>query len=113
MKFGFTPLSDLILPANNEYQPNLNYSVNDLYSKVQEHNAPNFIGVRIPVSSQLNIPIWKDWLSISAALTFSKIWFPVGFNHNCLLNHDGVNHKSTVGVPTDVDAYIQEKGPQW
>ena len=112
MKFGFIPLSDPILPVNYDCRPNLNYSVVELHSKVKEHDAPNFIGARIPVPSQLNIPVWKEWLSDywdQQLLQFLEFGFPIGFNRNCPLNHDGVNHKTATDFPTDVDAYIQEE----
>ena len=112
MKFGFIPLSDPILPVNYHCRQNLGYSVVELHSKVKEHKSPNFIGARIPVPSQLNIPVWKDLLSEywdQQLLQFLEFGFPLGFNRDCPLSCDGVNHKSATEFPADVDAYIQEE----
>ena len=112
MKYGFIPLSDPVLPVHYDCQQNLGYSVVELHSKVKAHKSPNFIGARIPVPSQLNIPVWKDLLSEywdQQLLQFLEFGFPVGFNRDCPLSCDGVNHKSATEFPSDVNAYIQEE----
>ena len=66
MKFGFIPLSDPMASTVSHSNPNNNMSLLQLHSEVKNHGKPNFLGARIPVASELNIPKWKT--------TFSDYW---------------------------------------
>ena len=110
--FGFIPMSEPLMPSN--YQSNVNdgYSVVDLHRKVKQYRKPNFLGARIPVSSQLNIQSWKILLADywdQQLLQFLQYGFPLGFNRECKLLCEGGNHKSATDFPSHVHAYIKEE----
>ena len=63
MDFGFVPLTDPIIPDRNRVLENLDYSPWQLHALVKQYGCPNFMGARIPVKSQLNVPVWKCLLS--------------------------------------------------
>ena len=60
--FGFIPLTDLILPDSNHIGPGFESPIDQHYV-AKDFGVPNFLGARLPVKSQLNIPVWEDWLA--------------------------------------------------
>ena len=67
---------------------------------------------RIPVSSQLNVNVWKNELKDywdQQLLQLIEFGFPLDFNRNCVLRHEEGNHSSATEFPRDVDAYIEEE----
>ena len=55
VKFGFIPLTDPILPANDKISDKVCRDPIKLHNEVKKHDLPNYLGARIPVSSQLDI----------------------------------------------------------
>ena len=112
MDFGSVSLTDPILPDRHRVSENLDYSPWQLHALVKQHGCPNFMGARIPVKSQLNVPLWKHLLSNywdQQLLQFLEFGFPIGFNRNCPLYHDGSNHTSALQYPEDIDKYLEEE----
>ena len=69
------------------------------HKEVAKHNKPNYLGARVQVVSQLNIPLWKSLLAnykYSRVVDYLQFGFPVGLD----------NHASANTFPEDVDAYI-------
>ena len=112
MNFGFIPLTDPILPSTETIS---DMKVSDpikLYEEVKKFNLPNYLGARIPVKSQMNIQAWKNLLKgywDQQLLQCLEFGFPLGFNRQCLLRHDTINHKSAIECPKDVTKYIEEE----
>ena len=55
---------------------------------------------------------WEEFLAEywdKQLLPFLKFGFPLGFNRNCSLSHDFVNHKSALDHSSHVQAYLQEE----
>ena len=53
--FGFIPLMDPILPTTETTSDIRFLDPIKLHEEVKKHNLPNYLGARIPVSSQMNI----------------------------------------------------------
>ena len=73
---------------------------------------PNFLGARIPLESQLNIPKWKVELKDywdQQLLQFLEYGFPLGFNRSCKLGKYEGNHKSATDFPKDIQLYLKEE----
>lgn len=54
-----------------------------LYNTIKAFNLPNFLGARIPVSSGLNIPAWRECLNDyhdSYLCEFLEFGWPIGYN---------------------------------
>ena len=84
----------------------------DVHKKVKQSGLPNFMAARIPIKSQLNIDKWKEALVgywDQQLLQLIEYGFPLDFNRACKLRHEGVNHKSDIQFPSDIDAYISEE----
>ena len=112
MNFGFIPLTDPILPSTEIIS---DMKVSDpvaLHEKVKSFNLPNYLGARIPVKSQMNIQAWKSMLKgywDQQLIQCLEFGFPLGFNRQCPLKHEIINHKSAIEWPQDVKKYIDEE----
>ena len=112
MNFGFIPLTDPILPSTETIS---DIKVSDpitLHEKVKRFNLPNYLGARIPVKSQMNIQAWKKMLKgywDQQLIQCLEFGFPLGFNRQCPLKHEVINHKSAIECPQDVKKYIEEE----
>ena len=98
-QFGFVPHSAQVMPAED-------------YVCSPEGRSVFNIQARIPVSSQLNVIVWKNALNNywdQQLLQLIEFGFPLDFNRNCVLNHEEGNHSSATEFPSDVDAYLQEE----
>ena len=110
--FGVIPLSPLILyqgPKTN------NTAVSDilaLHKAVKNSNCPNYMGIRIPVSSKLNIKNWKYYLADywdKQLVDLLEFGFPLDFDRNCKLHSTEENHASGRDYAYDIECYIQEE----
>ena len=107
-EFGFIPI--------DEQKTSDMFTVNGCtdISPFELHRASglsNYIGVRIPVESQLNIHAWKEYLGRywdQQLLQLLEFGFPLDFNRKMPSCEMG-NHKSTIDFPADIDAYIEEE----
>ena len=57
--FGFIRLSDPLMPSNLQSNVSDVSSIVELHETIKCYGKPNFLGARIPVSSQLRIQNWK------------------------------------------------------
>ena len=110
--FGFVPLSDFISIPNHE---GLNTDITDpsaLHRLVKASGTYNFLGVKIPVRSQLNVDHWEKHLQgywDTQLLQLIKYGFPMDFNRQSPLRWEDKNHNSALQFPQDVDAYLKEE----
>ena len=91
---------------------NLDYSPWQLCALVKQDGCPNFMGARIQVKSQLNVPLWKHLLLNywdQQLLQCLESVFPIGFNRNCPLFHNRSNHTSVLQYPEGIDKYLAEE----
>ena len=109
-KFGYAPLQDQMMPLVTNQ--GIYTDPVDVHKKVKQSGLPNFMAARIPIKSQLNIDKWKEALVgywDQQLLQLIEYGFPLDFNRACKLCHEGVNHKSAIQFPSDIDAYISEE----
>ena len=80
------------------------------HKEVSKHNKPNYLGARVQVVLQLNIPLWKSLLAnykYSRVVNYLQFGFPVGLDYeNFNYNQQVDNHASANKFPEAVDAYI-------
>ena len=109
--FGFVPLSDFTLPRCDSPGPGFESPIDQHYM-ASRHGVPNFLGSRIPVSSQLNVDKWHEFLLDCwdvQLIELLRYGFPLDFNRNCPLSSDKRNHSSAVQFPTHVETYLAEE----
>ena len=76
--FGFVPLSDFTLPRCKSQGPEFESPI-DQHFMAKRHGVPNFLGSRIPVSSQLNVDEWQKGLLGCTVTGVNTLWFSSGF----------------------------------
>ena len=84
-EFGFVPLSEFILPERSDFASGHIGDPFELYSRVKNSGKLNFLGCRIPVSSQLNILAWQEMLQEYwdvQLIELLKFGFPLDFNRS-------------------------------
>ena len=110
--FGFVPLNNLVLPHSPGH---IGDKVTDpvaQHLKIKCSGVPNFLGLRIPIESQLNVPEWKKLFANywdQQLIHLVEFGFPLDFNRSSKLCHDDKNHSSATDFPTDVQAYLEEE----
>ena len=110
--FDFVPLHEQKLPNTGVVNGDRGTSLFELHDLVKKSGVPNYMGVRIPVKSQLNVNVWKQELAQywdQQLLQLVEFGFPLDFNRNCPLRCERGNHKSATEFPADIDAYIDEE----
>ena len=110
--FGVIPLSPLMLfqdPKTN------NAAISDilaLHRTVRDSNCSNYMGIRIPVSSKLNIKNWRYHLADywdQQLVDLLEFGFPLDFDRNFELQSTEENHASGRDNIYDIQCYIQEE----
>ena len=61
--FGVIPLSPLMLYQGPKTNIVATSDILTLHRTVKDYNCPNYMGIRIPVSSKLKIKNWKYYLA--------------------------------------------------
>lgn len=80
-----------------------------IHTSIYQSDVPNFMGCRIPVSSGLNIPLWRSGLvdyHDSQVCDFLEFGWPIGYVKSDLPVTQVGNHKSALLYPESVDKYI-------
>ena len=111
-QFGFIPLGDQLIPTQFSQNNLSNGSLIDAHYVIRQTGKPNFLGARIPVTSQLNVDKWEELLQgywDQQLLQLLRFGFPLDFNRSCPLQSEKGNHTSATQFPLDVDAYIEEE----
>ena len=96
--FGFVALGAFVLPNCDREGIHLNSPI-EQHKRVRAINIPNFMGVRTPVLSQLNVEAWEKYLKTywdHQLIHLIKYGFPLDFNRTCALQCDKNNHDSAV-----------------
>ena len=110
--FGFIPLSEFIMPVDNNVMSQVVECPIKQHLMINKTHVPNFLGARIPIQSQLNVPKWHEYLSEywdQQLLQLVTFGFPLDFNRQCVLKADKTNHASAEKHPADVEAYLNEE----
>ena len=107
--FVFIPHSEQVMPDVVNIGSLMGLSVFQIHALVQATGKHNYIGVRIPVKSQLNVAAWKAELIHYWDQQLIEFGYPLDFNRQCPLKFEGDNHTSATEYPADIEAYIQEE----
>ena len=62
-RFGFIPYNDLLLYTGEDVVWGEVPNMVEAHTLIRKSGLPNYLGMRIPVTSQLNIPVWQKYLT--------------------------------------------------
>ena len=108
--FCVNPLSPLMLYQDPKIN---NAAVSDilaLHRTVKHSNCPNYMGIRIPVSSKVNIKNWKYYLGDywnKQLVDLLEFGFPLDFDRHFELHSTEENHASGRDHAHDIECYNQ------
>ena len=108
--FGFIPYNDLMIYTGQEVVWGNVPDIIQAHTLVRCSAMPNFMQVRIPVKSQLNVAAWKKYLHSywdRQLIDLIQYGFPLDFNREINLASTYVNHASATQHSQHVSAYIQ------
>ena len=106
------PLSNLVLPNSPGHIGDKVIDPVTQHLRIKASGVPNFLGLRIPIESQLNVPEWKTMFENywdQQLIHLIEFGFPLDFNRNSKLCHDDKNHSSAIDFPADVQTYLEEE----
>ena len=110
--FGVIPLSPLMLYQGPKTNNTVVSDILALHKIVKNSNCPNYMGIRIPVSSKLNIKNWRYYLADywdKQLVDLLEFGFPLDFDRKCELHSTEENHASGRDCAYDIECYIQEE----
>ena len=108
-QFGFLPLNDLMVYTGEDIIWTDVPNVIEAHKIIKKSARPNFMGVRIPVNSQFNIPAWESYLNEywdKQIVDLLQYGFPLDFDRTRCLSSTYNNHTSAVTFPDHVNNYI-------
>ena len=111
-KFGCFPLSPILLYNGNPKHHRVIPDVLQAHRLLRASGLPNFLGLRIPLQTQLNIPAWRFYLRDyfdQQLVDLMEFGFPLDFDRSCSLSSSDSNHTSAVKHPSHVENYITEE----
>ena len=103
--YGFLLLNDVMVYMGEEVVWTHIPSVIEAHTIIKHSAVPNFMGARIPVHSQFNIPAWKSYL-IEYWNKQTIDLFPLDFDRSRTLESTQDNHTSVLKCPDHVQHYI-------
>ena len=95
--------------------PTYNPVINDpllLHKRVRESCLPNYMGIRVPVTTNLNIANWRSFLVDywdDQLVDLLEFGFPLDFDRSLKLLSVKDNHKSAIDYEEHVNHYLQEE----
>ena len=110
-KYGFIPLSEMILPKTNRKNLSL-ATIFDIHRSIVDTNNHNFMEAQIEIESQLNPDAWDKYLENywdKQLPLLIRYGFPLDFNPASPLQHQEINHASANLFTKDVAHYLQEE----
>ena len=82
------------------------------HTMIKASQLPNFLELRIPVVTNLNVPAWRKYLCNyfdQQLVDLIQYGFPLDFDRTRKLESTLQNHASARNYPTHVDEYLQEE----
>ena len=79
------------------------------YILASKYPQPNAYGAKIPVSSQLNISVWKHYLTDyvdHVVVDFLQSGWPINYTSSVLPQPTHTNHQSALAYAEDVQHYL-------
>ena len=111
-KFGCIPLTQIYVYKGEPKTWDPVLDVLTAHRLIRDTGIPNFLGLRIPVQTNLNIASWSKHLVDyfdQQLLDFIEFGFPLDFDRARDLQSTLVNHASARMYPDHVDKYVQEE----
>ena len=114
-QWGFTPLTFFTATVDCGSQSinhsNMEQWVKLAHATANKHNAPNYLGARVRVVSQLNLRQWRHLLKdykFSRVCDYVEFGFPLTLNYKeFTYNTEVSNHPSATHFPRAVEDYLQ------
>ena len=110
--FCFLPMNDLLVYSGKEIIWGDVPNIVQAHKIIRDSNKPNFMGTRIAVDTQFNIPAWKRHLSEywdKQIVDLLQYGFPLDFDRSKSLNATYQNHASANKFPEHIDKYLTTK----
>ena len=111
-KFGCIPSNHIALfdgtPTYWEKIPDIIQA----HKLIRDSGLPNFLGMRIPVSTRLKVENWRHYLAEyfdQQLPDLIEFGFPLDFDRKQALGFTEDNHPSAKQFPEDIEAYISEE----
>ena len=109
---GFVPLSEFVVPVNAcGFYHKIDCPI-ELHRTVKQSGKFDYLGLRIPLESQLKVNEWKKHLQNywdTQLIDLIKNGFPLDFNRDSPLKWDDKNRTSALQNPEHVDTYVREE----
>ena len=109
-KFGCVPLAQIYVYKGQTKVWDLVPDILIAHKVIRDSGLPNFLGLRIPVKTNLNVSSWRKHLVdyfVQQLPDLIEFGFPLDFDRNKDLQSMLVNHASARLYPDHVDRYIQ------
>ena len=110
--FGVISLSPLMLYQGPKTNNTATSDILSLHRAVRDSNCPNYMGIRIPVSSKFKIQNWKYYLVDywdKQLVDLLEFVFPLNFDRTFELQSTEENHASGRDHAYDIECYIQKE----
>ena len=110
--FGCLPLSTIKLFTGDPTYYDKIPDIIETHRLVRQSGVPNFLGLRIPIPTQLKVHRWRYYLrdyfeqQLPDLIEFG---FPLDFNRMYVMGQTLDNHTSANEYPDQVHKYIQEE----
>ena len=111
-QFGCFPLNYFITYQGPGIQWDYSPDVLEAHRLIRASGVPNFLGLRIPVKTNLNVSSWKKHLNNyfdQQLPDLIQFGFPLDFNRKVQLSSTYRNHASALEYSSHVDHYIQDE----
>ena len=111
-KYGFIPLSEMILPKTKNSKNSSLATIFDIHRSIVDTNTYNFMEAQIEIKSQLNPDVWDKYLKNywdKQLPLLIRYGFPLDFDTASPLQHEETNHASANLFVKDVFHYLQEE----
>ena len=111
-KFGCIPLAPIYVYTGPTTHWDIIPDILTAHKLIRQSGLPNFLGLRIPVRTNLNVSNWRHYLvdyfdqQLPDLIEFG---FPLDFDRSRDLQSTFVNHASARMYPDHVDKYIEEE----
>ena len=82
------------------------------HARIKKSGLPNLRELRIPVKSQLRIPVWRKYLHgywDQQLLDLIEFGFPLDFDRTITLNSTEANHYSALQYPDHIENYLTDE----
>ena len=111
-QFGCIPLDTFVTYKGPDVHWGVIPDILEAHKLIKNSGIPNFLGMRIPVKTSLNVVNWRKHLVDyfdQQILDLIQFGFPLDFDRNTVLCSTYKNHASAYEFASHVDKYIQEE----